>query len=256
MSFFLIIGVKKGGTTFLHNQLRLFSAINLPFIKETHFLFPMVKKRKKKFQKNFKNLFNSLSNQTDKNFLIKFLSNKPNNIHNYFNLLSSEKEINGECDPELFLLNKNLIYEISKKNFKIVCLLRDPVQRFFSHVKMIIKDKNLDPNIYISKNFESLTHQINHSLYSKHLSNWLNIIPNNQILFINSNDLRKYKKETCKKIIRFISDDGNFPFQDSLFIKDEVNVGSEWKLDSKLNIKLQSFFTEDKKIYEETLKSS
>ena len=52
---------------------------------------------------------------------------------------------------------------------------------------MIIKDKNLDPNIYISKNFESLTHQVNHSLYSKHLSNWLNIIPNNQILFINSN---------------------------------------------------------------------
>jgi len=75
----------------------------------------MVEKKKKKFQKNFENLFNSLSNKTDKNFLIKFLSNKPNNLRNYFNLLSSEKGINGECDPELFLLNRKLIYEISKK---------------------------------------------------------------------------------------------------------------------------------------------
>ena len=54
MNYFLIIGVKKGGTTFLHNQLRLFSAINVPFIKETHFLFPMVEKRKKNFKKILK----------------------------------------------------------------------------------------------------------------------------------------------------------------------------------------------------------
>lgn len=250
MKYFFIIGAKKSGTTYIHEQLRLVPKLFVPPIKETHFLLPMFRKRYLKYLNNYNKTFPTHKNELDQNFFIKFLKkNIIVDVKSYLNLLNSKMEFNGECDPELMLLNEVSIRELSKSDCKIICILRDPVDRFFSHVKMTL-NLNQDPNVFIDKNFNSLQHQINHSSYSVFLTNWLKYFSLDRFLFIRSSDLRSKKLQSINKILSFIQGDRFLPLNNSDMIQNEINVGSDWKINNELNAKLRLYFKKELEFFE------
>jgi len=256
--YFLCVGVKKGGTTFLYDQLREIEDFFLPPIKETHFLLPLSKQRKNRFKEilSYKLKENTfIKNISDEIFLKKyFYDNDEDTIHNYLKLLNCDKsKICGEVDPELLLLDKNKIIELSKFNINVVIILRHPIDRFFSHIKMISKKVNENPNILIKNNFSKYHHQINHSYYRVFLRNWLNNFPKQNLLFIDNKSLRSNRYDAMLKIYRFIKRDHKAKLNHSLILKRDSNVGSSISLDRKLYESLFVFFKKDIELYEKII---
>jgi argonaute-like protein implicated in RNA metabolism and viral defense len=162
--------------------------------------------------------------------------------------MSSNCEISGECDPELILLENEKIRVLAQENFKIVCILRHPVDRFFSHVKMIIPDKNKNPNQIIktilANDVKELQHQVNHSCYQVLIHKWKSIYDSSNLLFVDDKNLRNKKKKTMEKILSFISDEAFSRLDDDQLV-DDKNVGSKWVLDGDLREALNRFFEKD-----------
>ena len=158
---FVIIGVPRSGTTFIHNHLKKFSSINL-LEKENHFFLT------KETYINPKNIFN-----------IKRYDKK--NIYLHKNKLS-EKKINVDINTLYFydldsLINIKKIYG---ENVRFICILRDPLKRFISHTETLIKKIDLSINnqsYFINKNmsnkriFQEILKDefIDYSNYSKYI---------------------------------------------------------------------------------------
>jgi len=252
MNRFLVVGMKKSGTTYLHEQLRTLNQVYVPPLKETHFLYQSLERRAhllKQYISNGKNYTDENDLQFLENFFVNLL--KPN-IENYMELISSNCNYSGECDPELILLEREKIEALAREKFKIVCCLRHPVDRFFSHIKMNIQDKNINPNEflnhYLRADKKKLQHPINHSLYRITIPRWRSVYTHSDILFIDDKKLRSDKKKTMEKILQFITD-GDFLKIDDHQVVCDKNVGSKWKLDADLKERLDKMFEEDIDIY-------
>ena len=253
MNRFLVVGMKKSGTTYLHEQLRTLNQVYVPPLKETHFLLHQSLERRVHLFKQYISNGKNYTDENDLQFLENFFVNllKPN-IENYMELISSNCNYSGECDPELILLEKGKIEALAREKFKIVCCLRHPVDRFFSHIKMIISDKNINPNEflnhYLRADIKKLQHQINHSLYRIMITRWRSVYTHSDILFIDDKKLRSDKKKTMEKILQFITD-GDFLKIDDHQVVCDKNVGSKWKLDADLKERLDKMFEEDIEVY-------
>jgi len=118
---FLVIGVEKGGTTWLHAQLKKHPEIFLPQSKEIHF-----------FNKYNSNLIKHDYFQLGINWYADF-----------FKQYKGQKVI-GEvtpmyiCDPEAPLRIQQTL-----PNVKLIAILRDPVRRAYSHYWMAKQKKNI-----------------------------------------------------------------------------------------------------------------
>ncbi|ELS04094.1 sulfotransferase family protein [Xenococcus sp. PCC 7305] len=191
---FSIIGAMKGGTTSLYQ-----------YITQHPHVIPAIKKEIHFFDKNHQKGIDW------------YLSHFPFIINN-------RNYISGEASPG-YLTNDigKYILELFP-NMKIICLLRNPVERSISHyfhnVKLGYEKNSIEHAMGLSVNNLStfsklstleereklLKHNsyINHSLYAYHLEKWLNIIPLEQILIIKSEDLFESPEETVSKIVKFL----------------------------------------------------
>tara|TARA_B110000208_G_C11744906_1_gene421387 strand:+ start:542 stop:1333 length:792 start_codon:yes stop_codon:yes gene_type:complete len=249
MKKFLVVGMKKSGTTYLHEQMRALNQIYVPPLKETHFLLNNNLDRRTFLFKDYIQKGEKFSDENDHRFLENLFVNLPGpTVENYIKLMSSNCEISGECDPELILLENEKIRVLAQENFKIVCILRHPVDRFFSHVKMIIPDKNKNPNQIIktilANDVKELQHQVNHSCYQVLIHKWKSIYDSSNLLFVDDKNLRNKKKKTMEKILSFISDEAFSRLDDDQLV-DDKNVGSKWVLDGDLREALNRFFEKD-----------
>ncbi len=124
---FVIIGVPRSGTTFIHNYLKNFSEINL-FKKENHFFLT------KETYINPSNIFNIERYNTQ-------------NLYKHKNLIS-KKKINVDVNTLYFYDVESLINikKIYKENVHFICILRDPIKRFLSHTETLIKKIDLSGN--------------------------------------------------------------------------------------------------------------
>ena len=250
---FLVIGAKKAGTTYVHEQLRTLSEIFVPPLKETHFLLPFDLERKKTLYGEFLEKQYNCESQYDKQFLKSyFLDNSTKSVEKYEEILSSGSNLFGECDPELMLLDKKWIQQLKESNFKIVCILRNPVDRFFSHVKMITQT-GIDPNKVIADKFGELKHQIHHSLYHIVINAWKSVY-GEDILFVDQKELRVDRLTTINKIVSYISSDQlDNVYQDQI-ISHDINVGSSHSIDPDIKIQLESFFAKDLDFFHSLIK--
>jgi len=114
---FLVIGAGKSGTTAIHEFLRQHPNISLPWRKETHF-FVLTNFEKQPRQIFPRELINPIENLSD--YLADFED-------------KGSGQIRGEVCPTY------LSYEATSRNIyksipnaKIICILRDPVERFLS----------------------------------------------------------------------------------------------------------------------------
>ena len=189
----ICVGAQKSGTTTLHDILKQHPDISLPDIKETKF-----------FQRN-----------TEFNKGIDFYSN-------FFDL---NKKHLIEVDPEYMFLDyvPKRIFDTLGPNTRIIFLLRNPVDRAFSHYlmskrrgfenlkfdkaildekdRLLIDDSQAD--FYKSKtvNFS----YISRGYYAKQINNFLKYFNINNMMFVLfEEDFVKNRNETVLKILDFI----------------------------------------------------
>lgn len=190
---FLVIGATKAGTTWLYQRLTQHPELWLPPVKELHYfdtLYPFDKSQtefnnrsqtefKRRIFTNTKNKLRKhvVSNENlDRNYimyLMKIIKEPLFSLSWYISCFSDDNakdKICGEVTPSYATLPSDGIVYLKKilPNVKIIYIVRDPVERAASHVKMLAdfmsKDnKKIDlislcdnPRIVASSNYQSI----------------------------------------------------------------------------------------------------
>ena len=184
---FFLLGFQKSGTSSLYSILNQFDVISLPYLKETHYF------------------------SNDKIYLhgIKWYLKQFN--------VSTNSLIKGEIDPS-YILNKtslNRIKENYKEFPKFIFIMRKPIERAYSHYKMSkyrgyenlsfkeALDNEQNRLLRDKTDFSYLNYSyMKRSEYFTCLNDFINIFPNNQVLYLNFNDL--ISEKSCFKMIENI----------------------------------------------------
>jgi hypothetical protein len=190
--FILGVGAQKSGTTWLHNILSTQSYSNFGHLKEYHIWNKLLGPKDQGGNKP-----HLVKAEYKKNNFVRdlrqVLSSEDSNYTAYFRLLLNEKVfLTGDFSPPYALLNTTdfsylkLLIEQSGFELKIIFVMRDPVFRLWSAVKM---------DIYQQKgNLETITDEMKHNLLMKALedpyhnrrSDYLNTIRNIEKVFPNT----------------------------------------------------------------------
>ncbi len=186
---FLCVGAQKAGTTTLHDILIQHPEIYLPEIKETKF-----------FQDNSK--YKKGLDYYEKEFFEKW---------------NGEKAI-GEIDPEYMYFEyvPERIYKHLGKDTKLIFMLRNPVDRAYSHYWMSYRrgyetetfEKAIEleqKRIKIDEFHKNHFSYIDRGFYAKQIKRYLNFFPKENMFFIIfETEFLKNRIETVKFLLKFL----------------------------------------------------
>ena len=185
--YFFVLGFQKSGTSTLYEWLKQIDNIKLPLYKETHYFSDL-------------NFYNKGLDWYFKQF-------NYNDKHTHL----------GEIDPSYILCEEYLkrIHEFSSKETKFIFILRQPLERAYSHYLMSkfrgyeslsFKEAiKLEPDRLKNdeNNFSFLNHSyLSRSNYPKHLNTFKRIFPSNKVLYLKMNDM--FNKEKKIKMLNNI----------------------------------------------------
>lgn len=202
---FLIIGAQKAGTTTLFDCLRQHPQISMPGVKEVHFFDLNYEKGIDWYKKHFR-------------MRIPF-----------------RRRIAGEASP-YYLFHPVVPERVSRHlpQVKLIVLLRNPIERAYSHFRHEIKHKTESltsfeeaikqesnrilqaEKLLIAGQIEkSSAHQsysyISRGMYARQIERWLNNFPLSQMLFIKSEDFFSNPKNELAAIYKFLEVREVFP---------------------------------------------
>jgi len=241
---FIIIGVQKGGTSSLYSYLvkhpSIRPALNRQeIVKEIHF-----------FDTNF-----------DKG-LGWYKSHFPSIIGQIYRQLKREKNpITGEATP-YYIYHPLAPQRVARfvPNAKIIIMLRNPVDRAFSHYQHEVRlgyeklsfeeaiaseDRRLEgevERILNQENYNSFNHQhysyLSRGIYIDQIKNWLNYFPKNQILIICSESFYQNPEYKLNEVFNFLN-----VGDQKLSSYPKVNANQYSPLDRETRQKLTDYFT-------------
>ena len=227
---FVIIGVQKGGTTALDKYLRKHPDIEMGDIKELHFF--------------------------DNDSL--FLNKKVNyNIyHNHFNK-SIKNKLFGEATPIYFFWENALerIYRYNKK-IKLILILRNPIDRAFSHWNMEVSRGNEDrdfntcikddiQNSYMNDRIKSY---VSRGFYAEGIIRLKKLFKKEQLLILKYDDFLKEQESSLSSIFNFLNVNPD-SFQYEFNKVHETKYNKRIHLEDKLLLK-QVFLKDIEKVEE------
>ena len=204
---FLVVGAAKSGTSSLDQYFRQHPDIYMPKLyKELNF-------------------FHLYGNE-DKRAILKRERFMPTNILSYLGCFYDKKEhqISGECSPSYLIYYDDTIKNIKEihpdwKGLKIIIILREPIEKIWSHYKFV-KMKKLDPdNLNLVKSLaleqqriENTTllpdlFYVDNTLYYKQVKTYIEVFEN--IKIIKYEDLKQQPQEVMKNIFQFLGVDEN-----------------------------------------------
>lgn len=194
---FLIIGAQKAGTTAIFNYVSKHPQVEIPLKKEIHY------------------------------FDLNFYKSKKWYLAHFPSKLSQEK-LTGEATP-YYLFHPFVAERVAKlfPNIKLIVILRNPVDRAFSHYQMekrnfretatnfsegleLEKERKKKVNILKLKNpkYQDKIHQnflyAERGLYSIQIANWLQYFPSNNFHFIFYDEFFSNPDFHFKKICSFL----------------------------------------------------
>jgi hypothetical protein len=182
---FYCIGAQKAGTTWLHTNLRQHPRIWLPPVKELHYFNQLYIPSHKSWTQAHRDdharrmLFNQIGAKRDDMDLryIRMLSvvTDPNLTDEWYKSVfayAGPNRLAADMTPEYSLLPEEGIDHILRlsPNAKFVLILRDPIARSWSHVRMLWKRSDFDTNQL--RNFVSLREVFERSDYPTILEKW------------------------------------------------------------------------------------
>ncbi|MES9929263.1 MAG: sulfotransferase [Candidatus Thiodiazotropha sp. 6PDIVS] len=139
-----VVGAMKGGTTWVVNQLGIMDEVFVPYLKEPHYFSQL-----KSYRKHIRHI---------------------SDYQNYLNLYKSSIDEKYLVDGSVsYLTTPNVANKIFKHNpdSKIIILLRDPVQRAFSHYLMMLREGNTVDQDFIKELENDYHNELNNILESK-----------------------------------------------------------------------------------------
>jgi hypothetical protein len=139
---FLCVGVHKGGTTWLYQQLDAHPDFWMPPLKELHY-FDQLSRVQRSSSSRFRD-------ERDLRFLesINSLSAKPCiDFEHYARLFEAKGPLlSGDISPNYSTLSKEVIRQIVGyfPKLKVIFLARDPVERLWSHLSMEVRYRQIE----------------------------------------------------------------------------------------------------------------
>lgn len=194
---FICPGAQKSATTTLHDILIQHPEIYLPSKKETHF-FDIDKKFKKG---------------------IDFYLNQ------YYSDVENEKIV-GDITPGYMFFENSLerIVETLGEDIKILFMLRNPIERAYSHYWMSYRrtyeNKSFEKGIElekerIKKDYFNRSHfsYIERGFYAKQIKRFLKVFPKKNMKFIIFNEFINNKSSSIEEILYFLNLDTKVPLE-------------------------------------------
>lgn len=235
---FLIVGAQKCGTTSLYNYLTEHPCVMPAVMKEVHF-----------FDVNF-----NKSTIWYRSFFPTVV------IKNYFKRIYKRNLITGESSP-YYLFHPHVPKRIFSilPNVKIVMLLRNPVDRAYSHYNQEVKlrfeylsfkeaieleqerlngevEKILEDENYYSYNHGHYSY-LARGIYVDQIKNWLRFFSKKQVLILRSEDFFRNPAKITKKIFKFLE----IPNWSDIKYK-KFAEGSYKKMDNEIRENLIRYF--------------
>lgn len=188
---FIVIGVQKGGTTFLYHTLKQHDQIEMAIRKEVHFFDKFYSKGMSWYRAHF--------------------SVKKNN----------SKKIVGENTPG-YIFKENVLDRVHKHlpNARFIVLLRNPVDRAFSHYHMLMRrhpesgltfEKYIDiasrKSYYELKEYniqKKFLNVLERGLYAHQLEQWFSVYPRDRFYITESETLFNNPVEELMRIHEFL----------------------------------------------------
>ncbi|MCO6173809.1 sulfotransferase domain-containing protein [Flavobacterium sp. NRK F10] len=192
---FLVIGAQKCGTTALYSYLKEHEEIGMSFKKEMHFF-------------DDETLFSA-----DKEIDYKAYESS-------IQVKTGKERIYGEITP-IYLYWQNSCERIWRynKNIKLIAILRNPIERAFSHWNMS-RERGIEKHTFYEailleqqRQKESLPYQnrvfsyVDRGFYSEQIRRYRRFFDDDHILFIKYEDFKADQKEKLNSIFEFLNVD-------------------------------------------------
>jgi hypothetical protein len=264
-NFVLCIGTQKAGTTWLYQNLADIETINTSYLKELDFFnYKFIPEQRNWIQKSLLNrnlrIIEDKYSQTsvfDKDELNLLLSSLNKILKGeldeqwYFDQfaidMKATHKINLDVTPEYIMLPESGIKYLFNllQMPKIIIMLRSPVDRTLSHIRMIINNDRsgiCDENELISFLNDP---QVNiRSRYDLLLPIWESLVPKEKIKYIIYEDLKIYPERILNEVNEFMGLDTRLEWPLAHTI---IHAGADCKLP-------QNFIEQVKNYYEDTIK--
>ena len=236
---FIIIGVQRGGTTSLYKYLTKHPKIIPAIKKEMHF-----------FDNNFHKGISWYQSQFKQNRLLMLLYKKK----------KFYDSITGEATP-YYIYHPYGVERISKliPNVKLIILLRNPVERAYSHYQHELRlkvekisfedaikqeskrlegeiEKMLEDETYYSFNHQHFSY-LQRGIYIDQLEKWTKKFPKEQILILSSEEFYFNSNKICNEVFDFL----NLPSYNLTKIK-AYNTGHNKSMQNDIRKELETYF--------------
>ncbi|ADE16361.1 sulfotransferase [Nitrosococcus halophilus Nc 4] len=214
---FFIVGAAKGGTTSLHQYLSKHPEVYMSPIKETNF-FSQADIKKEFFNKEYKldinfDLEKYLSKQERENIHIANIEKWDDYIRLFKNV-SNEKAIGESSNSYLFCPSAAKAIKEKIPNPKIIIILRNPIDRAFSHYlmnrrlgKTLNEDfiRELEYDYYKkTKGWGVSRLYLELGLYHQQVKRFIDTFSNKQIKIIIYDDYKTNSRETLNQLCYFL----------------------------------------------------
>jgi hypothetical protein len=247
MPYFIVIGAHRGGTTSLYLYLQQHPLIIPSNTKEVHFFDVNFTKGLGWYKTHFPSLVRKY----------------------YIKQTRGEDIVTGEASPYYMfhpLAPKRILNEIPQ--VKLIAILRNPVDRAYSHYQHSIKRKTETlsfeeaiekeeertrgevDKMLKNENYNSFPHRAHsylaRGIYIDQLKVWSSFFPKEQLLVIKSEDLYTNPSPTFKQVLKFL----DLPEWEPKEYK-EYNAGSYSKIEPSTRKKLSDYFEpHNQRLYE------
>lgn len=151
---FLCIGAKKAGTTWIYDQLQHHPQVWMPPTKEIYAfndpsLYPRdIGRLNRRRAEVAQFARNGVFTEADRTFLDKYLRNTDFSFDWYTDLFAEAAgRRTGDVDPNIYAMYLGRLALLARivPALKLILILRNPVSRSWSHMSMLLKQKNINP---------------------------------------------------------------------------------------------------------------
>jgi hypothetical protein len=246
---FLCVGAKKGGTSWLYHQLTLHPDFWMPSVKELRY-FDSLSRVKRAIPPR-------CNDERDHCFLERITALSARcyiDLDGYSRLFEPKGSLlSGDITPAYSMLNDELIERIAIRfaNLKVIFLVRDPVDRAWSHLSMGVRDGNISPFDSTDAD-EAIRNLLNPEVFlcsypSKTVARWKRYVRPDLFRVYFFEDLKRDPAGLRRSILRFLGADPRKP--SGRLSADYNGQGGREKLrlTDKVRLALAKFFKKELK---------
>ncbi|MGE5271074.1 MAG: sulfotransferase [Thiohalocapsa sp.] len=248
---FVCIGAQKAGTTWLHENLRRHPLVWLPPVKELQYFNELYVPDHRKWtpthrrEHGMRALKHYLARVEEAEWDYRFIARAADIIAGppsdewYGNIftLATPEQICGEITPEYSTLPRTGIEHLLRlaPEVKIVLSLRDPIERSWSHLRMLARGGSR--NIESLKQAAAYPDVADRGNYPRILDTWLELIPAERLIVIFMDDIASQPAVVMQSVCDFLG----IECRESYFphLHTAVHVGDEMAIPPELHESLK-----------------